>query len=104
MKKSLIAIASGLMSAAALTLGSSSAIAAPRAVVAVAVGAPGYYAPVQYVRPYGVYRRAPVVYAAPVYVDPYAAHRARVWREREWRRQQWREAQWRRHHAYRYGY
>jgi hypothetical protein len=104
MKKPLIALAAGLAAAASLTLGASAAVAGPRAVVAVSVGGPGYYAPVQYVAPYRAYARPPVVYAAPVYVDPYAAHRARVWRERELRRQYWREMQWRRHHLHRYGY
>ena len=110
-KKPLVAIASALFAAAALTVGSSAALASPRVDWSISIGAPGYYQPAPYVQPYGVYGAPAPVYAAPVpaYGDPYYAYREREWREREWRRQQWREhhwreMQWRRHHMHGYGY
>ena len=110
MNRTIISVASGLMSAAILFLTATPALAdRPRVEWSISIGAPGYYPPAEvyvppqapaYVAPYPVYEMQAPYQSAPRY-DYYEREWAeRQWREQQWREQRWRERHWRRHHGH----
>lgn len=96
MKKTLITVASGLLTAASFIWAAPSALAErPRVEWSISMGVPGYYPPpAVYSQPQGFYGAPSVVYAEQ-YPAPHYGHHERDWQERQWRKRQWREQQWR---------